>query len=351
MIMSGVLVILSAAALRAMAPIAIPIIFAILITLVIAPLHEKMVNGLPSPLRWVAHTCVMLVLLGVIAMFLAALVFAAQRVVQEMSSIGADMQSLLPSQSEANVMPGEELRDLFGTISEAFSGWLVSQVTNAARSIAEMTGMFVTALVLVFFLVLLAVTERGLWRGKTSALWPEHGRTLWRDTLATIASHLRKFLIVRTGIGILQACFYVLWLWFFGVDLLLVWAILTFVLTYIPNLGSVISGTLPVFYSLVTKDWTTALAVAAGLLVIEQVIGNFIDPKLLGRYVVLSPFVILVSLLFWGWLWGIAGAFLATPILLSLLIAFNHIRPLRPVALVMSDQASPRDLDRALGQE
>jgi AI-2 transport protein TqsA len=350
-ILGGLFVIALAAALRAMAPVAIPVVFAVLITLVIAPLHQRLARVLPPALRWFAHLGAILVLLTVIAVFLAALVFAAERVLQEMSSFGGNMETLLPSESEATALVGGQLKDLVGTISSALSGWLVEQITTVARAIAGMTGMFITTLVLVFFLVLLALTERGIWRGKIAALWPEQGQTEWRDALVTITLRLRKFLVIRTAVGFLQAALYVLWLWLFGVDMLIVWGVLTFLLTYIPNLGSVIAGTLPVFYALVTKDLATAFAVAAGLLVIEQVVGNFIDPKLLGKYIVLSPFIILVSLLFWGWLWGIAGAFLATPILLSLLIALNHIPPLRPVALILSDQRTSEELDRALNQK
>ena len=94
----------------------------------------------------------------------------------------------------------------------------------------------------------------------------------------------------------------------------------------------------------------SAALIAAGFFASEQAIGNFVDPRLLGRQIVLSPLVILVALMFWAWLWGAAGAFLATPIMLSLLVAFNHIAALRPIALVMSNQPTPDDLDRALNQ-
>ena len=84
---------------------------------------------------------------------------------------------------------------------------------------------------------------------------------------------------------------------------------------------------------------------AAGIFVIEQTVGNFIDPRLMGRQIVLSPLVILASLLFWGWLWGVAGAFLATPLTLSLLVACHEVAPLRPIALLLSNQPDHASLD------
>ncbi|MFP7673950.1 AI-2E family transporter [Marivita sp. S0852] len=346
-IVGGVFVIAVAAALRAMSSVAIPVVFATLITFVLAPLHARLATALPSALRWVSHVLVMLLVMTVIVGMVAALVFAAERVLQEVPSVGQIQQILQPGPDSDTALNGQ-LKDIWNTISSAFSGWMVDQVTTIARAIAGMTGIFISTLVIVFFLILLALTESDTWRGKVKTLWPEQGQTVWVETLSTIAYSLRKFLLIRSGIGLLQALLYVLWLWLFGVDLLVVWAVLTFVLTYIPNLGSVIAGTLPVLYALITKDWGTALGVAAGLLVIEQVVGNFIDPKILGKYVLLSPVVILVSLLFWGWLWGVAGAFLATPIMLSLLVTFNHIASLRPLALLLSNQRTDKDLDHAL---
>lgn len=347
-------VILLGAALRAMAVVAIPVVFALLIVLVVAPLHHRLKHSLPGWLEWLAQVVVMAVLLGVIAIFLGALVFAAQRVLEAMPGVSDGLSQLLAQGSEGEkegpqaVLAGESVRAIWNDLSETFGGWLVDQATIVAESIVSMTSVFVTGIVIVFFIVLLSLTEIGVWRHKVPTLWSNDGQTAWRDSLETVTARLRRFLLIRTLVGLLQAALYVGWLWFFGIDLLVVWAVLTFVLTYIPNLGSIIAGTLPVLYALVTKDPFTALGVAAGLLVIEQVVGNYLDPRLLGRQIVLSPVVILVGLMFWGWLWGVAGAFLSTPIMLSLLVAFNHIAPLRPIALILSNQCTHDDLDEAL---
>ncbi|MEL6517611.1 MAG: AI-2E family transporter [Pseudomonadota bacterium] len=351
-LVAGVLVIALGAALKAMAAVAIPVVFALLVTLVMAPLHHRLTDVLPRGLTWLAHVVVMAVLLGVIAVFVGALVFAAERVLAALPDVSGTFDQLFAQSGDeaaGTALLGGKLRDLWNNVSGTIGSWLIDRATAFAQSVAGMTGAFVTALVIVFFLVLLALTELGVWRGKIKSLWPDRsGQDAWRDTIETITSRLRRFLLIRTGVGLLQAVLYVGWLAIFGVDLLVVWAVLTFLLTYIPNLGSVISGTLPVLYALLTKDFGTALAVAAGIFAIEQAIGNFVDPRLLGNQIVLSPIVILIAVMFWGWLWGAAGAFLATPITLSLLVAFNHLAPLRPLALMLSNQRSPDDLDSAL---
>src|SRR5690606_3089301 len=87
------------------------------------------------------------------------------------------------------------------------------------------------------------------------------------------------------------------WLAIFGTPLLLVWGILALLLNFIPTIGSLIAGILPVLFVFAQQDLQTAILVAAGLLVIEQVMGNYIDPKVTGRQLSLSPLVVLVSLL------------------------------------------------------
>jgi AI-2 transport protein TqsA len=85
------------------------------------------------------------------------------------------------------------------------------------------------------------------------------------------------------------------------------------------------------------------------LIVIEQVIGNWIDPRMQGNQVALSPLVILIAVVFWGWLWGVAGAFLGTPMTLAIMILCNHVAVLRPIAVLLSNQGGAKDLDEVLG--
>ena len=120
---------------------------------------------------------------------------------------------------------------------------------------------------------------------------------------------------------------------------------LTFLLSFVPNLGSILSGILPTIYAFTTKDIGTAIAVGAGLTLIEQVIGNYIDPRVQGRLVAVSPTVIFAGLLVFAWIWGAPGALLATPVLIAAVIAFTHLDAMRPVALLLSNCGNYEELD------
>jgi AI-2 transport protein TqsA len=381
-----ILVILAGWALHAMASVLVPVVFAIFIALVMAPLDRRIVRALPDRLSWVGRVVVGIVLILLLALFLGGLAFAGQQFLAKVPDLTQQLDEVFPGQgfgmglvddtasdvagsgaadgSDAATgdtdAPGEEASgnavfgqfgDVIRNLGGTFSGWAVEQGTALAQGAATMVGGFVAAVILVFFLVLLALSERPLWKSKTDSMSDRTGQEAWRALLATANLRLRRFLVTRTLVGAISAALYAGWLAIFGVDLLLVWAVLTFLLTFIPNLGSIISGILPTLYAFLVLDPWTAFMVGAGLFVIEQVVGNYLDPKLLGRQIALSPTVILVALLVWGWIWGVAGALLATPMMIAALIVFNHIRELRPIALMISNQPDQAHLDDALKAE
>jgi predicted PurR-regulated permease PerM len=115
------------------------------------------------------------------------------------------------------------------------------------------------------------------------------------------------------------------------------WSILIFVLNYIPYLGSLLAIALPIALSFLHKEPGTALAVAIGLVGIQLALGNFVEPRMAGRRLGVSPLLILLSLSFWGLVWGIVGMILAVPLLVSIKIVLENIPATRPLATLMSN--------------
>lgn len=206
-------------------------------------------------------------------------------------------------------------------------------------------------LLLVMFLTLLILGESGDWRRKVRAAlpWPDD----WRlsESTEVIAGKVRAYLLIQAGLGLVSAALYAAWLGFWGIGLLLVWPLLIFVLNFIPVVGSLIGGTLPVAYALLTRDLSTAVWVGLGIAVIENVMGNVVGPRVQGRNVALSPLVVLVALAFWGWAWGVAGALLAVPVTVALVVLCAHVPVLRPWALMLSNRTGWAGLDEATRPE
>ncbi len=351
----AILVVLVGWAMREMAAVVIPVILAVFVTLAVLPLDRAVAARMPRGLRWLGRAAVMLLLLLLLSAFIGGLAYCVMRIATDLSNVSGSLTDLLPEAGSNDGVGG----GLFSTIwsdmgqmirerGDSITARVIGVVTGLAQAIANAMGIVVAGMFLVLFLVLLALSETELWETKLDSISTGTDGN-WRRVTDTIGGALRRFIVTRAMVGVISAAIYSLWLMPFGLDLILVWAILTFLMNFIPNLGAVISGVFPTLYAFFTLDPATALVIGAGLAVIEQVIGNWIDPRLQGNRVALSPLVILVAVVFWGWLWGVAGAFLGTPMTLAIMILCNHVAVLRPVAVILSNQGRGRDLDEALG--
>jgi AI-2 transport protein TqsA len=189
--------------------------------------------------------------------------------------------------------------------------------------------------------------EAPTWRAKLRSAFGPDREEAWLDSIAASAQRFRLYLILRTVIGIVTGALYWLWLTILGVDFALLWGMLAFLLNYIPTFGSLVVFALASVFALIQRGPEIALVAASGLFVFEQAMGNVIEPRVQGHRLSISPLVVLVSLLVWGWIWGITGTLLAVPLTVLMIIAFAHIRALRPLALLLSDADSMRGLGEA----
>jgi AI-2 transport protein TqsA len=199
--------------------------------------------------------------------------------------------------------------------------------------------------VLVILLALLMLVDAPNWKRRIGHVAGDRRRDATLEAVTVIGRKVRRFVVIRAGLGLLTSSIYMAWLWLFGVELILVWGILTFLLSFVPNLGSILSGILPTLYAFLTKDLGTAVAVGVGLVVTEQVIGNFIGPRIQGAEISISPTVVLVGLLAFAWIWGVPGTLLSSPVLIAALVIFSKVDGLRPVALLMSECDDYDELD------
>ena len=357
--------ILTGWALHATAAVVVPVVFSLFLALLVAPVDTWAMKQAPGRARWVGHVVAMGVILAALLLLVGMIWLAAQQVMERFPLQGRAPGSLLPAfgqdgfldrgpppgqaaaQAQGQSGGGGLLSEALRTLGDRLAQW----ASRHATSVVAAAGTTMAAAVLVFFLTLIMLIEAPKWRKKTDALLDRSSREEQRDSLGVITRRLHRYLWVRTVLGVVTAVLYVAWLWIFGIDLLMVWGLLAFALNYIPTLGSLIAGILPIAYAFVQKDPGTAVGVGIGILVIEQVMGNYADPRLQGRQLSISSLVVLVALLFWGWLWGIAGAILAVPMTISILVICAHIDPLRPLALLLSDETDQAGLDRVVNDD
>jgi len=328
------LIIAAAAAfwlLRETYTVLMPALTALLLALAVWPLVAAIRDRVPDALRWVAPLAGTLAVVAILAAFFTGIGFAANTVYTLAREVGpqlAERLGELPFELPAAVTDGP------GADAMSLSGDLASGALNVLNLTATALG----GIVLVLFLMLMMLSEAPAWGAKLRSI--AGSRTAvrtWLEIGQSVGAKFRTYFAARLILGVVSGCLYGAFLFVLGIEYALLWGLLAVLLSFLPTIGSIISGVLPTIYVFITRDPGEALMVAAGLLVIEQVIGNFLDPKLMGRRLAISPLVVLLALLLWTLLWGFAGALLAVPITVLATVVMAHVDRLKPAALLLTD--------------
>ncbi|MEN0067954.1 MAG: AI-2E family transporter [Myxococcota bacterium] len=145
---------------------------------------------------------------------------------------------------------------------------------------------------------------------------------------------IKTFISAVTGLLVGMMCRLV------GVEFAVMWGLLAFLLNYIPTIGSFVAAIPAMLLSLVTLGWEATLGLGIGYLIINTSLGNFIEPRLMGQSLGLSPLVVFFSLVFWGWLWGPVGMLLCVPLTVIAKLVLESNDDTRWVAVLLG---SPRD--------
>lgn len=190
-------------------------------------------------------------------------------------------------------------------------------------------------LVLIFLVFILA--GRGHTKDRMRKSFSARRADMIIDIIQNIDYQIQKYLAIKTVISFFTGLFATIVLLLFGVDFAVLFGLMTFALNYIPNIGSFIATLFPVviavlqFETLWPAFWLLIILIA-----IQSVMANFIEPRLMGQGLGLSPLVVLFFLFFWGWLWGIPGMILAVPIAAVVKIVCTNIPDLKFIGQLMS---------------
>jgi len=310
--------------LRSAAIVFVPLAVSFFIAIGVHPVHAYLRRRVPWP-RWIPTTVTMALIVAIVGGAMWAMAESVDEAVEAAPKYADRVDQLWRQMDQAARGLGITIPDnLFA------SGGIQQRLGDVATAAVRTVWEIVSGMVLVFFLVLLMLLEAHVWSENTRRLLRNHRGERTLETIAGIAVKVRQYLYVRTVLGAASAAAAAAWLLALQVDLVLIWVVLTFALNYIPNLGSVIAVFPPALMAALQYGWVWGLVTLGGLALIEQVIGNFVDPRMQGRRLQLSPVIVLVSLVFWTWLWGAVGALLAVPMTVLLLAAASHVPGLHP---------------------
>ncbi|MDY0218331.1 MAG: AI-2E family transporter [Candidatus Cloacimonas acidaminovorans] len=330
-----------ASILKTLKSIFIPLIFSIFLLFLFAPL----INYLKK--HKVPMVLILLITLVIIAVFLGLvilLIYAASNSLinglpryedkfNELIAKGTEYLQNLASNWNINT---ENIS--IANIAQIISSGFISIPQFISNTVNTLVSIIQNIFLIIFFLIFLLLEIEKLplrLRKATSKLSKE--QTL--DILQNIEKQIQNYLTIRTLVNLSAALLCMLWMLIFGVDFILVCGILLFVLDFIPDVGSVISSAIPILIYLLQSGFSFLWLLFALLIVATQMlIGNIIEPKLQGVQLNLTPIMVLVSLIFWGWLWGIVGMLICVPLTSAINIILKQVAPNNFISALISSE-------------
>ncbi len=210
---------------------------------------------------------------------------------------------------------------------------LMSMFTNTLTSLGSvLTNMFLVIMTVVFILFEAAEIPKKLAYALDDADGSMEKVNRFIDTV-------NRYLMLKTLVSIGTGLIIGIWLWILGVDFPLLWGVCAFLLNFVPNIGSIIAAVPAVFLAFVQLGSAYAGLTALGFLVVNLVMGNFVEPKFMGRGVGLSPLVVFLSLILWGWVFGPVGMLLSIPLTIIIKIALEANPRMRWLAIMIDSKA------------
>jgi AI-2 transport protein TqsA len=326
------------AGLRAAQPVLVPVALAAFLAVISMPLLNGLRRiGVPA---FLAIPMVLLLILGVLV---AIGYIATTSILEIREAVPAYVARFEMLYADATRWMSEHRIIVPGGLDEVlFSpARLMNLVTGLLVGLAGFMSMaFLVTLITLFLLAEAAGLPR-----KLRALPGQAGADLHR--FSRIGAEVQRYLAIKTLTSLSTGILIGLWALFTGLDFPLFWGLTAFLLNFIPTIGSLVAAIPAVLLALVQLGPGGAVVIAAGYLAVNTVIGSLIEPAVMGRGLGLSPFVVLMSLLFWGWVWGPIGMLLSLPLTMVLKILLEHSRELAWIAVLLGpsidDRIKPRD--------
>lgn len=254
-----------------------------------------------------------------------------------------------------NRMP--EYQDQFVALLGEIRAWLRGMGLPAPRDLnPEQMQAVITPFITTFYttlghiglivgLVILGLPELVFWEDKLETCLGKSDGSKWRTAAAESARSFQKYMTVMFYIGLFAGALTTAFCWLVGLDFALFWGLLAFIMNFLPIIGAVLSIIPPTAMAAMQFDDPSMIwLVFGGMAAIQFFMGNVIDPKFQGKFLSMSPYVILVSIAFWTLIWGVPGAFLAVPLTHIFMIVFYQFPQLKKWACLLSEGRGNKSL-------
>ncbi len=340
-LLSAILVVIVMAICKVTGDVSITIVLSLFLFILMLPIVNSLEKAkFPSWLATLIAVLIVVVLMLAVVMFLFYTVDVLVRKVPTYASKLNDLDVFLKG------LLGKwfDIPEDVSVFSIMKIDWVGGVIMPALRSVSSSAvgigrNVLVTLLMAVFLLlerhtlipkITYAASKDK--EGRVQAIWDRINR------------QVSKYIGIKSIVSVITGALFYIVGKSVGLDFAFLWGVLAVVMNFIPTIGSIVITVLTIFMAVVQflPNWTPILIVAAGTILTQNIIGNIIDPRLQGNQLNLSPFVILVALSVFGYVWGIVGMFLAVPLLSVLQIVFANMDETKPIAILMSSGNSFR---------
>ena len=214
-----------------------------------------------------------------------------------------------------------------------------SQLEGTVLSLFGEIGSFVSLMLTVFVFLVFIILEAETFPKRLAAAYPSDVEENLKVMLTDMGDGVYRYVILKTAVSFGAGVVTALILIAMGIPGWLLWSTLTFLLSYVPYIGSLFALIPPAILGFLLLEPTSAILLVILLIVKEQIWGQFIENKLFGASLDISPIVILLVTAFWFWMWGIMGMILAVPMAVIVKIILSNIPETRPISILLSERA------------
>ena len=250
------------------------------------------------------------------------------------------------------------IQKITARLSEILDLDVASMLSNYAKNfdfadflsgvLSTLTLLFGNAVTILLYLIFLLLEEK-MFPKKIKAMYPNQKEHSKIDTILNkIDKSVSNYIAVKTVISIVTGVLSYIALLFIGIDAPVFWAFLIFILNFIPTIGSLVATVFPAIFALLQYgEFKHGILVIAIVGFIQMVVGNFVEPKVMGKSLNISPLVVILTLTIWGVIWGITGMLLSVPITVILIIIMAEFPSTRPIAILLTQDGQLNQEDNA----
>jgi AI-2 transport protein TqsA len=305
-----------------------PVAFSLFVIAIVWPLQRALETRIPRLLALVATLAVTLIVVTVLGYLI---VWAFGTIGRWLIENALRLQALYMQWTDWLEEHGILVTSL--VVENFNAGWLI----RAVQEIGGRLHGLLTFVVIAFVFTALGLLEVDIARKNVETLRNKEAARTILQASTEIADKFQKYMLVRTAMSVLTGI--VVWAFTLlaGLELATAWGLIAFVLNYIPFIGPLVATVFPTLFALVqVGSWQLAAIVFLGLNVIQFLIGSYLEPRIAGAALSVSPFLVLFAVFFWAFLWGLPGAFIGVPIVIACLTLCDQQESTRWVAALLS---------------